>query len=244
MMEGQAGKQIPLAFSRFNHLDFDLFEAGENALPVEHLRGLLDGEDRRNIVLWGPAGSGKSHLLQALCTHAADNNRAVVYVPLKEKRSLSPDLLEGLEHLALACLDDLDAIAGDGEWELALFHLFNRMRETGTPMVMSVTDNPRNSLLQLPDLVSRLSWDHVYHLLPPGEKESLEALKKRALSRGFVLPDEVAVYLYRRVSRDTHSLFHLLDKLDRASLVEKRKLTIPFVRALLDDRSEDSASAG
>ena len=100
-------------------------------------------------------------------------------------------------------------------------------------MVMTSIDSPRASSLQLADLVSRLSWDLVYHLKTLDEPDSLAALQKRASARGFDLPDEVAVYLYRRVSRDMHNLFEMLDRLDQASLVAKKKLTIPFVKELL-----------
>lgn len=233
MNGANAGKQIPLAFSKYEQIDFELFEAGQNQQVLQQLINLPQAEDKQNIYLWGPRGSGKSHLLQALCSRAAKTEQAIAYIPLKEAKALSPALLDGLEKLALVCLDDIDSVAADKEWEQAMFHLFNRMREEHTPMVMTSIDSPRASSLQLADLVSRLSWDLVYHLKTLDEPDSLAALQKRASARGFDLPDEVAVYLYRRVSRDMHNLFEMLDRLDQASLVAKKKLTIPFVKELL-----------
>ena len=74
----------------------------------------------------------------------------------------------------------------------------------------------------------------MFHLHTLDENQALQSLVRRARSRGFDLPDEVASYLIKRVARDMHSLFSTLDKLDRASLVAKKKLTIPFVKDLLD----------
>ena len=232
--ENGPGIQIPLAFNKYQHVDFELYEAGSNQQALQHLQNIISGEDRKNVYLWGKPGTGKSHLLQALCTAAAKAELNVAYVPLAEARGLSALMLEGLEQQALVCLDDIDCIAGKQEWELAIFHLFNRLREVHRPLLFTAQHSPKGSPIQLPDLLSRLGWDHVFHLQSLDEKASLRALQLRARSRGFELSDEVAAYLLKRVARDMHNLFQLLDKLDNASLVAKKKLTIPFVKNLLD----------
>ncbi len=87
--------------------------------------------------------------------------------------------------------------------------------------------------LGLPDLVSRLGWGPVFQLQPLDDEGKRAALQLRARQRGMELPDEVAVYLLRRSPRDMDSLFELLQRLDVASLAAQRRLTIPFVRALI-----------
>jgi DnaA-homolog protein len=228
------GTQIPFSFNKFEQLDFDLFVAGPNHLTKQHLLNVSLGTDRKNTYLWGNSGSGKSHLLQAVCTSVAKTQGNIAYIPLTERNILSPNMLEGLQHLALVCLDDIEQIAGDTEWELAVFHLFNQLRDAQTPLIISALHGPLGSPIQLPDLKSRLSWDNTFHLQNLDESASREALIKRAQFRGFDLPEEVADYLMKRVARDTHNLFELLNKLDNASLVAKKKLTIPFVKTLLD----------
>ncbi len=228
------GTQILLAFNKYEHVDFDLYQPGENQQVLQHLQNVISGEDHKNVYLWGQAGTGKSHLLQALCTEAARAELKIAYVPLLDADTLSPQMLLGLEQLALVCLDDIDHIAGNSEWEQAVFHLYNRLRDAQTPLLITARHSPRGSPIQLPDLLSRLAWDHVFHLQSLDERSSLLALQKRAQSRGFELSDEVARYLLKRVARDMHNLFQVLDKLDRASLIAKKKLTIPFVKSLLD----------
>jgi DnaA-homolog protein len=233
-LENGVGTQIPLAFTKYEHVDFGLYVAGPNQQALQHLQNIISGEDRKNVYLWGQAGTGKSHLLQALCTEAAKAQLNIAYIPLTEAERLSPQMLEGLEHLALVCLDDIDFIAGNDEWEQAIFHLYNQLRDVQTPLLITAKHSPKGSPIKLPDLLSRLAWDHVYHLQSLDEKNSLQTLQLRAQSRGFDLPDEVAAYLLKRVARDMHNLFQLLDKLDNATLVAKKKLTIPFVKSLLD----------
>ena len=234
MDESGGGTQIPLTFGKYEQIDFDLFEAGENQSALQHLKNILNGDDKLNVYLWGRSGTGKSHLLQASCTAAAKARLNIAYIPLGEAESLSPQMLEGLEDLALICLDDIDSIAGNSEWEQAIFHLYNKLRDVHTPLLITAQHSPKGSPIQLPDLKSRLAWDHVYHLLPPDEKTALLAIRGRARSRGFELPDEVSDYLLKRVARDMHNLFAILDRLDKASLIAKKKLTVPFVKDLLD----------
>jgi len=95
---------------------------------------------------------------------------------------------------------------------------------------MSADQGPQSIGIQLPDLQSRLAWDLVFHLQPLDEASLIQALQRRARARMFDFPDEVLDYLVKRVSRDTHSLFRLLDRLDEASLASKKKITIPFVK--------------
>jgi DnaA family protein len=144
-------------------------------------------------------------------------------------------MLEGLEYLALVCVDDIDYIAGQEDWEQALFHLYNRLREQQKPLLMTGSKGPRDLAFQLRDLKSRVSWDLTYHLQALSDKDKINLLQKRANTRNFEIPEEVAAYLVRNVKRDLPSLLELLDKFDQATLTEQRKLTIPFVKTLIQN---------
>ena len=226
--------QIPLPFAQFDRLDFDTFLPGRNETALTSIIRVAQGRETGNHYLWGQAGTGKSHLLQAVSTMASDHGLRVAYVPLACIDELSPGMFQGLETLDLVCIDDLHVLAGSDAWEQALFHLFNRMRGVRHPLVMTADRSPPDSGIRLPDLNSRLAWDLVFHLEPLDEASLVKALKNRAHARMFAFPDEVLEFLVRRVSRDARDLFSLLDRLDNASLSSKKKITIPFVKEILD----------
>ena len=227
------GDQLALPFSVFERFEFDSFQPGEQVDVITSLKLTAKKESSQNIFLWGKKGSGKSHLLQATCSLASDEGNTAAFIPLAQAQDFSVELLVGLELQDLICIDDLECIANNDEWELALFRLFNERRENNRPTVFSASKSPKGIDIRLPDLKSRLSWDLVLHLSPIDEKSLINALKNRANSRMFDLPDEVIHYLVNRVARDTHTLFDMLDLLDRASLQSGKKITVPFVKSLL-----------
>ena len=112
-------------------------------------------------------------------------------------------------------------------------NLYNRLRDADTRLVVAAEKSPTGSDFKLADLASRMCWGPVYQLRMLDDEEKKTALQLRAKNRGLDLDDNVVDYLIKRSSRDMQSLFNLLDKLDKASLVAKRKLTVPFVRELL-----------
>lgn len=228
-------RQIPLPLGNFDRFNFELYWSGSNHAAVEHLRRVAGGETADNIYLWGGPATGKSHLLQAACTLAATAQRQVMYIPLEDTSGLSPDLLQGVDGLDLVCLDDVDRVAGSSEWEIAIFNLYNQLQENHKSLIVSARTGTVGIPLALPDLRSRLAAGVSWHLTPLTEADRLQAVQQRATVRGFELPDEVVDYLSKRVARDMHSLFDWLDRLDHASLAQQKKLTVPFVRELLNN---------
>ena len=231
--------QLPLGIKLPDSATFTNLVQGRNSEAVYHLQACLSsaltGHDHRTIYLWGGAGCGKSHLLQAACHALSAQGTATAYVPLRHHQQLHPDMLEGLENLALVCIDDVEAVAGKRSWEDALFHLYNRMQTGAGLLLLSGHAAPSDLELVLADLRSRIGWDLVFQLHPLDDAGKKQALQLRARSRGFTLPDEVADYLLRYYPRDIHAQFGLLDRLDTASLVEQRRLTVPFVKAVLSE---------
>lgn len=205
-----------------------------NAQVLAALRQQIDTADAPFIFLRGAPGSGLSHLLQAGCHYAQLRGLAIQYLPLHELADYSPDdMFAGLESLDYIALDDLQAVAGRPEWELALFNLYNSLHEQGKRLLVAAREAPRDLPLQLEDLRSRLQWGLTYQVHALADNEKHAALQARARARGLELNDEVAHYLLHRLPRNTHDIFSRLHHLDCASLTEQRKLTIPFVKKIL-----------
>ncbi|MCX7059023.1 MAG: DnaA/Hda family protein, partial [Proteobacteria bacterium] len=145
-----------------------------------------------------------------------------------------PAMLAGLEQLDLLCLDDFDRVIGQSAWESALFRLYNDIAERGGNLVLSASAAPAGLDVHLADLASRLSACVVFQLRSLEDLEQGVALKGRARSLGVELPDETLQYLQRRLPRELSALCDALDRLDAASLSHQRRLTVPFVRSVLE----------
>lgn len=232
----QHTRQLPLGVTLRHPRGFSNFIAGPNAGAVAVLRDLLAGRVRGVVYLWGGSGSGKSHLLEACCGDVSMHGRPVAYLPLAGSR-LEPDMLNGLADIELLCIDDVDSVAGDSAWEEALFHLYNQAEQASCPMVLTASVAPRTPVWKLPDLVSRLTAAVVWRLHALDDTECRAALQLHARERGFDLSDEVVTFVMKRLRRDMLSLSTFLDRLDQSSLAAQRRVTVPFVKALLEEGS-------
>ena len=227
-------QQLPLQLQPKEICTFSSFFSGSNQLAVDILRDIFSGGGEQQVFLWAGEGLGKSHLLQAACKMASSHGLTASYLPLDEMPGVTTDILQGVEHLDLVAIDGLDSVLGDVEWELALFSLINHSRESAVSLVFAAEKNPSELEMILPDLRSRFTWGPVFQLKPLSDDEKLTALQTRASARGLELPDNVASYLLENYPRDLFMLFDNMDKLDQASLVQQRRLTIPFVREVLN----------
>jgi DnaA family protein len=222
--------QLALPLRLADHAIFASYLATGNEALVATLRNLANGDDGIGCWLWGASATGKTHLLQAVCEQVGDQS---VYIPLAKLKETGPAILEGLANWPMICVDDIDAVAGDSEWELALFSLYNQIIEAGGKIVAAASAAPRATEFDLADLQSRLSALPAFQTRPLGDAETRQALQLRAEHRGLNLPDDTAQYLFNRSRRDMASLYDLLDKLDDEALRAQRRLTIPFVKEVL-----------
>lgn len=221
-------QQLTLGIHLRDDATFDNYYSGDNEQVIHNLKA----QEEPYVFLFGESGTGKSHLLQAACHEIGKEGLPVVYLPLAEE-GLMPAMLDGLENMSLIALDDIQSVAGDEDWEHALFNLYNRVRDKEGSMLVSSNEPLASLNIQLADLRSRLSWGPIFKLTSLSDKEKQLALQQRAKNRGLDLADEVVTYLLKRSPRDMNSLFTLFETLDKASMVEKRKLTIPFIKDYL-----------
>ena len=231
--------QLTLALATQPALDFTEYLAGANAEAVAALR-VWAGRDSgpagdRFLCLFGPPGTGKTHLLQAACRAALDAGLRAAYLPL-DHPDLDPSVLDELEGLDRIALDALEGISGQPAWEHALFALFNRIRELGRGLLVAARRPAPELRFHLPDLASRLSWGTAYGLRPLDEDGCADLLRQGARHHGLPLGEEAIAYLLKRCPREPGFLLALLRELDQASLSHQRRPTLPLIRELLNSR--------
>ncbi|HEX6929731.1 MAG TPA: DnaA regulatory inactivator Hda [Gammaproteobacteria bacterium] len=225
-------QQLTLGMSLGSGLDFSLFVSRGNDAAVQAMREAVHAP--QFVYLWSESAAGRTHLLHAACHDAADAGRRAGLLPLRDAEKWQPDLLDGWEALDVVALDDIDAIAGKRDWERSIFTLYNELRDAGNSLLVTSRRPPAAQDFALPDLKSRLGAMLVYQLHALDDEGRLDALTRKAKARGMELPEETGRYLLTRVSRDMRDLAALLDRLDQASLTQKRRLTVPFVRDQLE----------
>lgn len=190
--------------------------------------------------LWGSSGCGRSHLLQAACHAVVEQGGRAIYLTAELLQGDPQAALADLERCDGVALDDVDALAGCPDAELALFDLCNRMQERPGPslLLFAAASAPLACGFRLPDLASRLAAATVFRVPALDDAGRGRALRRRAARRGMELEARTVDYILARFPRDTHALFGLLDDLDEASLSAQRRVTVPFVRELLERRRE------
>lgn len=225
--------QLTLGVHLKDEATFANFYSGKNQLAITALKNAAHRKGEKIIYLYGSGGQGCTHLLQAVCHEAHQNKQTAVYIPLANLNDFSPAIFEGLEKLHLICIDDIHRIALKPAWEEAFFHMYNRIHDEGGRIIVTANVAPKNLPITLPDLTSRLAWGIVYQMQPLSDSEKLNVLMMSAERRGMTLSEEVGKFILTHCPRHMSTLFAALEALDKISLSKQRKLTIPFVKTVL-----------
>ncbi len=219
-------EQLPLPFTSHSRGTFAVFVRGKNAELVDRLKQ----SPRTFECLWlfGEPGTGKTHLLQAIC-EAREN---AAYIPAGEIDT-EHDSISAYGKFDTVTVDDVTEWIGGAASERPLMDLYNGLRDRQRRLVVTADRSPRDVRFAIPDLGSRLRAAECYRIEALDDRDKLRLLSAIASERGFDLPEEVAQFLLARTSRDQRELLGALDRLDQASLAEGRRLTIPFVKQTL-----------
>lgn len=216
-------KQLPLAIALDTPRSLDSFVPGSNTMALQQVAAFHAGS--APLYLWGPAGSGKTHLLQALAARFAQAGGQVGWFGADDSLPWPHD-----ETRALIVFDDCERF--DPARQHAAFGLFVDATALGIPIAAAGRLPPVDLPLR-DDLRTRLGWGHVVAMQPLSEAESRAAMRREADRRGLFLSDEVMGYLLTHFERDMKHLMAMLDRLDTFSLASKRAITVPLLKQML-----------
>ena len=220
-------KQIPLAIGPGPARTFDNFLPGANGEALAHLGVVAPGAPP--VYLWGPEGSGKTHLLHAVVDRATRHGQHAAWFC-----ATSPLPWAASEERDWIVIDDAHAL--DADRQQAAFALFVDATARGA-VVVSAGAVPPVDLPVREDLRTRLGWGHVFALQPLGESEVRAALRREADRRGTFLSDDVMDYVMTRFTRDLKHLMAQLDRLDEFSRSTKRAITVPLLKQMLAEEN-------
>ncbi|HET8940585.1 MAG TPA: DnaA regulatory inactivator Hda [Rudaea sp.] len=227
--------QLPLALRWPVQQRFESFVAGENSQALAVLRQAAQTTGMPWIFVVGAPGCGKTHLLLSACADAVAHGRTAQYLPLARLGERRDAAIRDASGSDLLAIDDVDAIIPDTAAQHALFDLYNRAKAEKSTLLFAANATPTPWDSSLPDLVSRLSSCTQIVLKPLDENSRRQAVRQRARARGLELDDPVLDWLFAHAPRDLGALTALIERMDRESLAAKRRITVPFLRALMKD---------
>ena len=224
-------KQLTFPWNKYNKSSFDSFYASK---LNKHLLSLLQNNTfKDDLLIFGTKDSGKTYLLQALCNHFSNQGKSSFYLPMKQAKELSVDILESLESMELVCIDGIESIVGNKVWEIGLFNLINRSLNSKNRLIFTSSKNIDVMNFELKDLDSRLRKIQSHELYALADDEILSALKHIANLRSIELGSKEAQYLLTYANRNISDLVQILESLDQLSMEMKRKITIPLIKEVI-----------
>ncbi len=235
--------QLSLGLELSNKLTLDNFITGQNKAVLNFIRSLLYNTHTQNnpnynpdkcLYLYGASGAGKTHLLQSICHQATQNQLSAIYLDAKTISSEQMNNLNDMEYLEVICIDNIDAITGSDTWELAFFHLFNRVYTSGASLIMTSKQKPKQLDIKLPDLLSRLQWVLAFKLNPLNDEDLILAIEDKFSQKGFYVSKDVISFMIHRLARKITDLMDKVALLCNLAISKKRKITIPFVKKMFN----------
>lgn len=226
--------QFPLQFEFQANQGFNTFFPASNQEIIVELKELITGANERQIFLYGDEAQGKSHLLQACCQFAHKKGMNPFYYPFNKKSLPTLSMFEGLEDVKLVCFDDVSEITGDLDWEQTFLNFLNQHLENNNRLILASRSHPQDIEVKLVDLKNRLNAGLTLKLKPLEEAEIIAALIHKASYMGITISHKVGHFLVTHYASDMPSMWVLLGQLDKATLSAQRKLTIPFLKQLLE----------
>ena len=221
-------KQLTFPWSKLNKFTFDDFFFDSSN---EEIKLALKNND--DLFLYGAESSGKSFLLQSTCNYYALDNKSSVYIPISEAIKHGTGFIDSLEGLDLICLDGIDLIASNQEWEVGIFNLINNCHTSKCRLIFSSCINPSSINFELNDLRSRIKKiDHI-ELYPISDVNLPKAIKFVSQLRSINLGDKEINYLLTYTKRNMSDLVEIISKLDQLSMELKRKITIPLIKEII-----------
>ncbi len=229
-----AAMQLPLSINVSPKQDFASFVVDPD-IPLCHSLQNIHTKKASIVFVYGPTGSGKSHLLNAVCL-AQPNEHPFMFL---DAASLAPyfqatddarEVLNGLELNHLICIDNVDSLLPNPQWQFALFDLINRVLEHGHSIIITSQKKYDDAEFTLPDLRSRLVWGETYHLAQLDDTQIYTALSRYIESKQVKFQDQSLRYLLNHFPRDISILKSYIDEIDLHALSQKKAITIPLIK--------------
>ena len=228
-------KQLIFPFQINQKASFEnFFCSPDNHYLITRLSEFVTSNDAHELIISGEMGAGKSFLIQAICNELGLKHKKFVFIPMKKAINMGIEIFQDLASLDAICIDDLQLILANGNWEKALFNLINDCQQSGCSLILSLgITKPLEEVTQLPDLLSRIKRMEFMSLQPVQNEELKLALKFVSEQLDINIETAELDFLLNHQTRKFSLLVENLHLLDQQAASLKRRITIPLIKETL-----------
>jgi len=229
-------KQLIFPFQINQKASFDSFFCSpDNQNLMTRLADIAISQDANEIIIHGEKGSGKSFLMQAICNELSSSEKQFAFIPMKKAFNMGVEIFQNLGSLDTVCIDDLQLILANQEWETALFNLINECQQSNCSLILSLGGTqPVEESIVLPDLLSRIKRMEFIALHAVQDELFNEAIVFVAQQLEIKIDNAELEFLLKHQTRIFSLLVENIITLDKQAASLKRKITIPLIKETLN----------
>jgi len=229
-------KQLIFPFQINQKASFDSFFCSpDNQNLMTRLADIAISQDANELIIHGEKGSGKSFLMQAICNELSSSEKQFAFIPMKKALNMGVEIFQNLDSLDTVCIDDLQLILANQEWETALFNLINECQQSNCSLILSLggTQSVEESIV-LPDLLSRIKRMEFIALHAVQDELFSQAIVFVAQQLEIKIDNAELEFLLKHQTRIFSLLVENIITLDKQAASLKRKITIPLIKETLN----------
>ncbi|MBX3314619.1 MAG: chromosomal replication initiator protein DnaA [Actinobacteria bacterium] len=246
---GGHGSTGPIATSQARNLTFDGFVTGTSN-RFAHAAALAvaetPGRSYNPLFIYGDAGLGKTHLLQAIRHYVEENypHYKVRYVTSETflnqfiesiRLNTSTEFKRRYREVDVLLVDDIQFLENRKETQEEFFHTFNALHEGRRQLVLS-SDRPPDAISTLENrLRSRFKMGLITDIQPPDLETRLAILRKKAEDEPVPVPDEILEFIATNITDNIRELEGALNRVSALANLVKEPLTLPEAEKHLHD---------
>ena len=229
-------KQLIFPFQINQKASFDSFFCSpDNQNLMTRLADIAISQDANEIIIHGEKGSGKSFLMQAICNELSSSEKQFAFIPMKKAFNMGVEIFQNLGSLDTVCIDDLQLILANQQWETALFNLINECQQSNCSLILSLGGTqPVEESIVLPDLLSRIKRMEFIALHAVQDELFNEAIVSVTQQLEIKIDNAELEFLLKHQTRIFSLLVENIITLDKQAASLKRKITIPLIKETLN----------
>jgi len=228
--------QLIFPFQINQKASFDSFFCSpDNLNLMTKLADIVLSKNAHELIIHGEKGSGKSFLMQAICNELSSSGKQFAFIPMNKALEMEVEIFQNLASLDAVCIDDLQLMLSNENWETALFNLINECQQSNCSLILSFGGNqPLEENTQLPDLLSRIKRMEFITLHAVQDEFFNQAINFVAKQLDISIDKAELEFLLKHQTRRFSLLVENIITLDKQAASLKRKITIPLIKETLN----------